>query len=477
MVNLRSENFSIVLPIIMKMRLEIRLIIFPVITKFKIFFTEMLEDKNFGIILKGGMVSFIAKLVAVPISLLTSFILAKYYGAETVGDLALITSFLTISTLFVTIGLDSSLIRFIPEQLSKHGFFGVRVIFLNAVKIVILTGFLVTLICLYSVSLLATQLFKNINLEQWLYVATFLIVIVSLSNISTAVVRSLQRVELLSILQLLQPFLWLTFLVVMTRWFYSVDGPFYTYFLSLTIAAMASTVVVFKLFGYKKNLKKQADHVMYSPSEMLEISWPMFLIGGMGLVISQTDILMLGAMTKAEEVGVYSIVMKLGMGVNFILMSINTVLAPKFSELYYGNRIDELSVVATKSAKLTFVCTLPIILILGFLGEYILGYFSKVFVEGYTALVFILLGQFVNIMCGSVGYFLTMTGEQKAFNYIIFMGGGVNILLNLLLIPKYGIDGAAAASFVSTCLWNIAALKYIKNKYNLYIGYWPFVLR
>ena len=88
-----------------------------------------------------------------------------------------------------------------------------------------------------------------------------------------------------------------------------------------------------------------------------------------------------------------------------------------------------------------------------------------------------MLGQFVNIMCGSVGYFLTMTGEQKAFNYIIFMGGGVNILLNLLLIPKYGIDGAAAASFVSTCLWNIAALKYIKNKYNLYIGYWPFVLR
>jgi O-antigen/teichoic acid export membrane protein len=459
------------------MRLEIRLIIFPVITKFKIFFTEMLEDKNFGIILKGGMVSFIAKLVAVPISLLTSFILAKYYGAETVGDLALITSFLTISSLFVTIGLDSSLIRFIPEQLSKHGFFGVRVIFLNAVKIVILTGFLVTLICLYSVSLLATQLFKNINLEQWLYVATFLIVIVSLSNISTAVVRSLQRVELLSILQLLQPFLWLTFLVVMTRWFYSVDGPFYTYFLSLTIAAMASTVVVFKLFGYKKNLKKQADHVMYSPSEMLEISWPMFLIGGMGLVISQTDILMLGAMTKSEDVGVYAIVMKLGLAVNFILTSINMVLGPKFAELYYRGDMEGLVSVAKKSSKLIFYCTAPFLLVLVVLGKPILGFFGEEFISGYTTLCFIALGQFINAICGSVGYFMNMTGNQKLFCRIIFSAALLNIVLNLLLIPLYGITGAAIASLLSVCLWNIVTLVFIKNKFGFYMGYLPFAER
>ena len=433
----------------------------------------MLEDKNFGIILKGGMVSFIAKVVAVPISLLTSFVLAKYYGAETVGDLALITSFLTISTLFVTIGLDSSLLRFIPEQLSKHGFFGVRVIFLNAVKIVILTGFLVTFICLYGVSLLVTQLFKNINLEQWLYVATFLIVIVSLSNISTAVIRSMQKVVLLSFLQLFQPFLWLTFLIVITRWFYSADGPYYTYFLSLTIAAVAPTVVAFKLFGYKKNLKKQANYVMYSPSEMVGVSWPMFLIGGMGLVISQTDILMLGAMTKAEEVGVYSIVMKLGMSVNFILISINTVLAPKFSELHYGEKVEELIDVAKKSSRLTFYCAVPIVLVLGLCGEFFLGLFGEVFSLGYSALIFIMLGQLVNIACGSVGFFLTMTGGQNVFNKIIMFSGAVNIVLNFVLIPVYGINGAAISSMISISLWNLSALIYIKHKFGFYLGYIP----
>jgi len=149
------------------------------------------------------------------------------------------------------------------------------------------------------------------------------------------------------------------------------------------------------------------------------------------------------------------------------------VLAPKFAELYFSGDMKGLATIARKSSKLVFYCTVPLLFILIVFGKLILNFFGEEFVVGYMALVFILLGQFVNSICGSVGYFMNMTGNQKEFNKIVFLGGGVNVVLNMLLIPRFGIVGAALASFFSACLWNIVSLIYIRRKYGFYMGYIP----
>ena len=70
-------------------------------------------------------------------------------------------------------------------------------------------------------------------------------------------------------------------------------------------------------------------------------------------------------------------------------------------------------------------------------------------------------------MSGSVGFILQMTGKERVYQYILLVALFFNILLNIFLIPRYGIEGAAIASAFSLLFWNISSMLYIYFKYNI----------
>ena len=92
-------------------------------------------------------------------------------------------------------------------------------------------------------------------------------------------------------------------------------------------------------------------------------------------------------------------------------------------------------------------------------------WFGLDFIEGKTALYVLLFGQLINVLCGPVGYILMMTNKQKILRNIIVVSALLNISLNILLIPEYGILGAAFATTASLILWNISSLIYVYKKY------------
>ena len=71
------------------------------------------------------------------------------------------------------------------------------------------------------------------------------------------------------------------------------------------------------------------------------------------------------------------------------------------------------------------------------------------------ALLILAFSQVINAMSGSVGIILNMTGKEKVFRNILFFALAINIVLNLFLIPIYGIEGAAIASASSLIYWKI----------------------
>jgi O-antigen/teichoic acid export membrane protein len=136
--------------------------------------------------------------------------------------------------------------------------------------------------------------------------------------------------------------------------------------------------------------------------------------------------------------------------------------------------LDELFYVAKKSAKLIFWTTTPVLLGFLLLGKSILHIaFGQEFIVAYPALVLLVLGQFVHSISGATGLFMNMTGNQNVFRNIVFIAATTNIGINLLLIPLYGINGAAIAAMVSLTGWNIATLCYIKMKFGKTTGYLP----
>jgi O-antigen/teichoic acid export membrane protein len=71
---------------------------------------------------------------------------------------------------------------------------------------------------------------------------------------------------------------------------------------------------------------------------------------------------------------------------------------------------------------------------------------------------------------------MNMTGNSKVLNKVIVFSTLINVVLNILLIPVFGIDGAAFSSLVSTVLWNVVLTVFIHRKYSFFIGFNPFLL-
>ena len=144
----------------------------------------------------------------------------------------------------------------------------------------------------------------------------------------------------------------------------------------------------------------------------------MLLSGSSLILMGWIDSFMIGIMSDdISDLGIYNIAVRISTIGTMILFSINSIAAPKFSELYVNNKLEELKSVISNATKLIFLFTIPILIILVLIPGFLLGLFGQDFSNGYVALRILCIGQFFNAFCGSVGYIMQLTGNEKKFQY------------------------------------------------------------
>ena len=193
-------------------------------------------------------------------------------------------------------------------------------------------------------------------------------------------------------------------------------------------------------------------------------SVPMALSSSSIILMQSVDVFLLSKYLDFRMVAFYSITFKLASLITLVLNSVNTVHAPKIAEFFTANKSLELKRTIITSTRLIFALTFPIILLTFIFSEPILLFFGRDYLIAKNAFLIIMIGQLVNVLCGSVGMYMNMTGKQKEFQYILLIALAINIFLNSLLIPQYGINGAAIATSISTVFWNVTCVIYIYRK-------------
>lgn len=191
---------------------------------------------------------------------------------------------------------------------------------------------------------------------------------------------------------------------------------------------------------------------------------PMLLIDSMYLINNQTDTLMLGVLTDSASVGIYSITNRGANLMNFILSVFNVSLAPTIASLHAAGEKQKLQQLVKKSANLVFLSSVPIALGLIIFGSWFLGIFGAEFVKGHTVLTILCLGKLVNASTGAVALLLNMTGYQKYTFIGVAISAVINVFLNALLIPQWGVEGAATATALSTIIWNILLVIFVRQR-------------
>ncbi len=186
---------------------------------------------------------------------------------------------------------------------------------------------------------------------------------------------------------------------------------------------------------------------------------------------TKIDILILGVLAATSNVAVYKIAWALAVIVDLPLNGVGQVF-PSIASRYHSQGLrDELAEVFRIVTKFTFVSSLLLFTGTVVFRTELLRLFGEQYAQvGTGVLLLVSLAQLISNAVGPQGYILLMTGYQRLNTMQIWAFGLLNVVLNLLLIPEYGILGAASAMFISYVLLDVLQVIEVWHLR----GYFPF---
>jgi O-antigen/teichoic acid export membrane protein len=201
--------------------------------------------------------------------------------------------------------------------------------------------------------------------------------------------------------------------------------------------------------------------------DWLRLSAPLLFIAVCYGLLTHCDLLMVGFFLSADEVAVYQAASRTAALISFPLLALSALIAPMIARLHAENRLQELQRVVTIATQVVFWPSVLAAVVAVAAGKLILGLFGAAFVTGQLALTILVLGQVITVGSGPVTYLMTMTGHQDRCAVVWAMTVAGQFAVNLLLIPHWGIAGAAIGTMLATCFLTISLTVQVQRRLNI----------
>ncbi|MCY4046480.1 MAG: oligosaccharide flippase family protein [Cellvibrionales bacterium] len=382
---------------------------------------------------------------------LTSMLLARTLGAETLGFFALAVAVSSFGNLLINIGLPASLTKFIAQAQALElpnktlGFIN------DSIRLRHIHGFL--FIALFTLSLSFVTHWLGVDQHRkwlfWLLICIYLLA--GLNGIYGGILKGLEKATLgISIDQCVVPLLNALFC-----------GCIYVFFglsLEKVIAIYGISTLIALYLGKRwvKNHQPEGVSENYTKGKLYKGSLPLFMSSSALIIIGQTDVLMLGHFLDAASVGGYSIALKISLLMNLLVVISNAFLAPKIaaheSLMNYElikrliHRVISLHIlISVFILGFFYLCLLPL---LSLFGEAFLAYQDVAWI--------LVAGQIVNFVGSAMGCLLAYTKFAFFQTGCLLLAAIINIVGNWFFIQWLGITGAAIATagtlvFINLC--------------------------
>jgi O-antigen/teichoic acid export membrane protein len=201
--------------------------------------------------------------------------------------------------------------------------------------------------------------------------------------------------------------------------------------------------------------------------ELWSFSWPLAISASFLLFLSNLDVLMVGYFLSPVAVGYYRSVMPLRQVTRFVLLAFRFLFLPLATKYYDAGEFDELDELYTISTKWTVAATLPPVLAIALFSPTIVRLlFGAEYLPGAPVLTILTLGLFFVAVVGPTGPMIQAIDRPRAESISAAAGFVTNATLNVLLIPRLGIIGAAVATVVGYGVYNSVEVVVIYRETN-----------
>lgn len=392
-------------------------------------------------------------------------ILTRIFSVSDYGLMSLVTTTLFIAVAVVKFGIPNSIVRFYAEYKAADKllpFFAT--LFLGVSGFAILAG-LSFILVIQS----CKGLFHDGNLAALLSISALLIVTGCMSDVLMSFLRAAQRTKLYNALAIVRRYV--TLAVGIAFALYLVKGV-KGYFLGQLLAGTVILIVL--LFVFRNNLVVRRENVskeIFTAS--LRFGFPLVWAEFGHLLLNYMNRYLIQFYLGATALGLYTAGYNLATHITeAIIYPINYAMTPVYMSILVKRGEAETKVFFTKMFRYFLLVLLPMVFGSIAVGKDLISILaSKKYLESYTVLSYVLIGQAVYACTIILNSGLFINKKTHVLNNIMITTCGINILLNIALIPRFGIVGAAQATLISYVLYAIVVVFYSFREFSFRIDY------
>lgn len=393
---------------------------------------------------KGVGVALVGRVLGRGLHLLGQVAIARLLDPVGYGMYALGWTILRVAGFFTPLGLDNAVLHF-GAKFRRYHVARFKRLIVQGQRVAVLSGFLVGVLFYATAPFLAVDVFRNDELLPIFRGLAAAFPFVSGLLVSAATTRVSQRLQFSVMAEDIgQPLILLLLLALLVPLGLTLQGVILALVLSFAGAFGLALYFIKRLFADVLSVHQAHD---LSTGRLLLFSIPTALSGVFFSLIFWADRLFMGYFRPLEEVGIYVAASQMALLFAVILSACNAAFAPMIADLYHRNALDRMAVVFRTSTRWGLYISLPLFITIWFYpAEILTAIFGHEYSGGGRALQILTVGQFANIGSGPLGYLLIMTGRQNIWLVVTGLAFLANISLNLLLIPRLGLAGAALAT-------------------------------
>jgi O-antigen/teichoic acid export membrane protein len=406
------------------------------------------SNPHFREVLFGSSLGLFVKVLTAILAFMMNIVIARKLGPAEAGLFFLGFTLVVLLSSVGRMGLDNSVMRFVArarvagDTVKLHGVYR---------KALLWGGGLCLLFML--VLLVSNQLLVNYVFEQPGFGAVLPIMVMALPLVG---LYTLHVFALLGMKKIIAGVMVLTGIVPLTMLAGLLIFPVtraqevaWIYLIGCTLA-----LVIGMFFWHRAvpGTEQGADF----PSDLLYAScMPLWGVVILGQVIQWSSQLLMGVWGSVEDVALFAVAQRTAMLIGFALFAVNASAGPKFAALYSQGDMAGLERIALWSVRLILLVAVPSLIFMMVFPQWLMGLFGPQFRAASTALMILAVGQFIGTAVGSVGSLLSMTGHERQLRWNVFIGAVLGVGLGVLLIPGYGLIGAAIATSVAVASKNL----------------------
>lgn len=388
-----------------------------------------------------------------------NLVLARTLGAEQSGYFFLAFTIIVFLSSVARCGFDNVIIRHTAAAKSDGDWHAVRYVFLRGAKVTFFTSACVAIFLWLGAGFLADAVFNKPDFAPVL--ASIAPSVVSLALL-WLIAQSLQGMGRVS-----------------------------AAIIAMNVAANISLIVAVWVFGFKLGAQaaftysvgsflvlggflalwhlrtsNRSSSATYSISlrSMLASAWPLWIVLVMAQLIQWSGQFVGGAYLPPDEIAQLAVAQRTAMLVSFILIAVNMVVAPRFAALYAAGNMGGLRDMALTAVRLMALGATPVVAVMLIFPGFLMGLFGEGFSGGTLLLQVLALGQFINVLTGSVGYLLSMSGHERDLRNTLLIVAPISVAVTFILVPLYGAFGAALSTALAVGAQNLLAVYWVKRR-------------